>query len=304
MSAQKVLVIGSGGIGSLYGALLHKVGWRVDMVARSDYEIIAQQGVHIDSILGDLSFRPTNVYHSVEKAEKADWILLCIKMLAALDLPKLLAPVVTPQTKICLIANGLDIEVPIAEAFPTNPLISCVAFVGSSRTSAGHVKHSAYGGLIMGSYLQNEDNYCQQLAAAFKQAGIQASISEDITRERWKKSIWNASFNPLSVVTNGADTGKLLATAEAESLVRSLMAEVIATARAEGYELADILIDKNIETTRAMPSYLTSMALDYLHDDPIELEALLGSVVHYANKHSVPVPHLNTLYQTLKIRYL
>ena len=29
--SHKVLVVGSGGIGSLYGALLHKAGWQVDM---------------------------------------------------------------------------------------------------------------------------------------------------------------------------------------------------------------------------------------------------------------------------------
>ena len=301
--SQRILVVGSGGIGSLYGAFLHKAGWQVDMVARSDHAIIQHQGVTIDSILGDLSFKPNNVYSNIAAAGTADWLLVAIKILPTTDLASLLAPAIGPNTKICLIANGLDIEKPLAEAFPTNTLISCVAFVGATRVKGGHIKHSSYGHLVISNYLQENDEYCQLFADALGTVGISAQVCPDINIERWKKSIWNASFNPLSVVTNGADTGKMLSTPEAERLVRSLMAEVIATARAEGYELADELIDKNIATTRKMPPYLTSMAQDYLHGSEIELEALVGSVIHYAEQHQVPVPHLKTVYQILKLRY-
>lgn len=301
--SHQVLVVGSGGIGSLYGALLHKAGWQVDMVARSDHTIIQHQGVMIDSILGDLSFKPDNVYSNIAAAGVADWLLVAIKILPNTNLASLLAPAIGPDTKICLIANGLDIEIPIAEAFPTNTLISCVAFVGATRVKGGHIKHSSYGNLIISNYLQENDKYCQALADVLCTTGINVQVCPDINIERWKKSIWNASFNPLSVVTNGADTGKMLATTDSENLVRSLMAEVIATARAEGYELADELIDKNIATTRKMPPYLTSMAQDFLHGSEIELEALVGSVIHYAKQHQVPVPHLETVYQILKLRY-
>lgn len=301
--SHKVLVVGSGGIGSLYGALLHKAGWQVDMVARSDYHSIEQQGVTLDSILGDLSFKPKHVYSTIEAAGTADWLLIAVKILPTTDLASLLAPAIGANTKICLIANGLDVEIPLAEAFPTNTLISCVAFVSATRVKAGHVQHSSYGNLIISNYLQANDHYCQELADALNSTGIKVQVCSDINIERWKKSIWNASFNPLSVVSNGADTGKMLATPEAENLVRSLMAEVIATARAEGYNLIDDLIDKNIATTRKMPPYLTSMAQDYLLGREIELEALLGSVVNYAKQHQVAVPHLDTLYQALKLRY-
>lgn len=300
--AHKVLVVGSGGIGALYGALLHKAGWQVEMVARSDHNLIRQQGLKITSVLGDLSFRPARTFAKVEEAGIADWILLAVKMLPNTDLVSLIHPAVGPDTKICLIANGLDIEMPLAQAFPTNSLVSAVAFVGSTRIRAGEIEHSAYGNLIIGSYLPGAEDACRQLAEALNRTGIRVNISQDIQHERWKKSIWNASFNPLSVAANGADTGKLLGSAEAESLVRNLMAEVVAIGRAEGYELPDALIDKNIATTLAMPPYLTSMAQDYLNHHPIELEALVGSVLRYAHKHALAVPHLNTLYQTLRLR--
>lgn len=304
--APKVLVIGSGGIAGLYGALLHKTGWQVELVARSDYQQIRQQGMRVDSVLGDLSFQPAQVYASVdqaaEQAGQADWILIAVKMLPTTHLAQLIAPAVGANTKIALIANGLDVEQPLADVFPNNPLVSCVAFVCSSRLAPGHIHHSAFGGLIMGGLTEASQIQTKKLAEAFSQAGIKASLSENIALERWKKSIWNASFNPLSVLTNGADTGKLLSTEQAEQLVRAIMAEVIATGRAAGFALADELIDRNLANTRAMPPYLTSMALDYLHSAPIELEAIVGTVVAYAKQHKVEIPHLETVYQTLKLR--
>lgn len=301
MTAPSILVIGSGGIGGLYGSLLHKAGWRVSMLARSDHQHIAAQGLKVESILGDLSFRPEQVYASLSSlTQPFDWILLTVKMLDQQDLPSLIAPVVGPNTVIALIANGLDIERPLAHAFPHHSLISGVAFVATQRVQPGVIAHSAYGRLVLGNYQQPTDSHCQNLANAFRQSGIEVGMSDDIVRERWKKSIWNACFNPLSVLTNGADTQQLL---QIEPLLRELMAEVIACAGAEGYALNDELIEKNLANTRTMGAYHTSMALDYLHGAPIELEAILGSVLRYGQQHQLALPHLNTLYQALRVRY-
>ena len=301
---QQVLMIGSGGIGGLYGALLNKAGWHVSYVARSDAAAL-RQGLTIESPLGDLSFIPHAVYDSVHEASaagSAQWVVLTVKMLDHLDLAELIRPVVGPETKIVLLANGLDIEVPLAAAFPNHSLISGVAFVASSRIRAAHIHHKAYGQVVLGDYSQGAVASASVLAEAFQQAGIRAHLSQNIALERWKKSIWNASFNPLSVVTNGADTGVLLGSADAEAYVRSLMAEVIAAGRAQGFELSDDLIESNITNTKNMPAYQTSMALDYLQGRGIELEAILGNVVRAALAKNVSVPGLNGLYQILTMR--
>jgi len=51
-----------------------------------------------------------------------------------------------------------------------------------------------------------------------------------------------------------------------------------------------------------MPPYKNSMALDYLNGQPIELDAVLGNVVAIANRHRVPVPHLETMLTALRMR--
>ena len=52
-----------------------------------------------------------------------------------------------------------------------------------------------------------------------------------------------------------------------------------------------------------MGAYKNSMALDYLNDRPIELDAILGNVVAIAKRCGVAVPHLTTVLTALRIRY-
>ena len=80
------------------------------------------------------------------------------------------------------------------------------------------------------------------------------------------------------------------------------MKEVIAVAEADGYPMPPDIIEKNISGTRAMGAYKNSMALDYLNDRPIELEAIVGNIVAIADRLDVPVPHLRTVLVTLRIR--
>ena len=120
--------------------------------------------------------------------------------------------------------------------------------------------------------------------------------------ERWRKCLWNTPFNPLSVIANGADTRTILDTEGGEALIRAMIREVMAVAEAEGYPMDEKLIDLNIEGTRKMPPYKNSMALDYLNGRAIERDAVLGNVVTIAERHGIPVPHLNTVLVTLRMR--
>ncbi len=297
------LIVGAGAIGSFYGALLKRAGCKVSVVMRSDYELVARQGFQFESPLGDLSWQPDHVYQPGDIPEQApDYLLLCVKVIPGVDRAELVRPWMGEHTVLVLIENGLDIERELAEAWPGRPLVSCLAFIAVSRTAPGQITHQAYGQLVMGNFPGGYDEHCQRLSGLFREAGIKVEESEAIVGERWRKCVWNAAFNPLSVLANGADTLTMLDTEGGEALVRTLMAEVMAVAKADGYPLPEDLIEKNIPGTRAMGAYKNSMALDYLNDRPLELDAILGNVVAIAGQHGVPVPHLETIMVALKMR--
>ncbi|WP_336367607.1 ketopantoate reductase family protein [Marinobacter sp. C2H3] len=304
MSDQpRVLIVGAGAIGSFYGAILKKAGCSVSTVLRSEYDAVKANGIRITSPLGDLSYRPDQVYRDGDTPEAyPDYLILCVKVLPGLDRVALVKPWMGPDTRLVLIENGLGIEAELAEAYPAHPVISCLAFIGVSRTGPGEVEHKAYGKLVMGNYPSGLDDAIHALAERFRTGGIGIDLTEQVVGERWRKCLWNTPFNPLSVIANGADTRTILDTEGGEALIRAMIREVMAVAEAEGYPMDEKLIDLNIEGTRKMPPYKNSMALDYLNDRPIERDAVLGNVVAAAERHGIPVPHLNTVLVTLRMR--
>lgn len=297
-----VLVVGSGAIGSFYGSALRRAGARVSVVARSDAQVIRRDGITIDSPLGDLSFKPEHVHASVdEAAEPPDYLLLTTKVLDGVNRAALVKPAVGKHTRIVLIQNGIGIEDELAQAYGNQRVISALAFIGVSRSAPGKVVHHAYGLITLGNYPQGVDESTRALAALFTAGGIPASLSEEIVGERWRKTVWNAAFNPLSVLAGGADTALLLGTESGEALVRALMDEVCQVAAAEGHALPSDQVAQYIASTRQMPPYRNSMALDLKAGRPVELDAILGNVLEAATRHGVPVPRLRTVHTAVEL---
>lgn len=300
---QRILIVGAGAIGSFYGAILHRAGANVGVAMRSDAAFVREQGFQFTSPLGDISWRPEAVYTQEDAAQAPafDVVILCVKVVPSIDRVALLQPWVASHTTIMLIQNGIDIEAPIAAAFPNNLLISALAFIAVSRVAPGQIDHKAYGRLVMGSY--GEGRVPGALVEAFNAGGVAAKTTENIQYERWAKCIWNAPFNPVSVLAGGADTLQMLDAPTGEATIRAMMEEVMAVAAADGHALPADAADKNIQVTRDMPAYRNSMALDYLAGRELELDAILGNVITLAERYQVPVPHLSTLWGLLQMRF-
>src|SRR6202007_1534087 len=107
--------------------------------------------------------------------------------------------------------------------------------------------------------------------------------------------IWNIPFNGLGAASAAGyealntlhstrdilpsvgpclSTDKLLSNPKWEALVRELMREIITAARALGFDLAEELVDNQIERTRTMGAYKASTLIDVERRQPLELESL------------------------------
>ena len=301
--APRIVVVGAGAVGAFYGAILQRAGARVEVVLRSDVEIVRERGFVIASPLGDLSYRPDAVHHVADVAVPgADFVICCVKVLPHVDRAALIAPWLGPRSIIALIENGLNIEPAVADALPDHPLVSALAFIAVSRNAPGEIEHRAYGRLTLGTWPGGVSAEARELADWLEAGGVDVKCSASIVRERWAKSLWNTPFNPISVLADGTDTITLLDTPGGEALARAAMAEVMAVAGADGHPLPADAIDRNIEATRRMPAYRNSMALDYRAGRSLEIEAILGHVVARAEALGVAVPRLHTLRTLIAMR--
>ena len=301
---MKILIIGTGAIGSFYGSLLAKAGAEVSVVARSDYDYVSQHGIDIRSEkLGDWHFKPSAVYPTAaEIKDKPDYVLLCVKMIGGVDQAALVRDALGPNTTIVLIANGIDVETELAQAFPKHELISALAFVCVTRTVPGKIWHQDYGRLVLGTYPKTVSAKTQALADAFTRSGISAEASADIVTARWSKCVWNAPFNPLSVLSGGLTVKDILKISE--DLVRAVMQEVCSIAAALGHALPPDLVDKMIAYSATMEPYKTSMLVDFEAGRPMEIEAILGAAVREGRKAGVATPYLESLYAVMQMREL
>ncbi len=298
---MKIINICCGAVGAYFCGRLSQHGADVAVTVRSDRELIARNGFAISSIAGDFIFKPQQVLSDAsEYSNDADYLILTSKVLPAADSVKLIKPAVKPNTKIVLIQNGLGIEDDIAQAFPENEVLSAVAYIGVARTAPGVIAHTGAGRLIIGRFGGGKSAAAGELCKLFTQAGVPAETTGDIAFYRWKKLLWNVPYNAMSVVGGGLLTSEMTDRGDVENLSIHLMQEVVLTARACGVDLPEELVAENVEYTRNFPPYKTSMLVDCENNRPLEVEAIVGSVVKAARKHQLQVPHLETLYALLK----
>ncbi len=299
----EILVVGTGAVGGFYAGKLAAAGEaQVSVVCRSDFDAVKAHGITVESPWGNFAFHPKKVLLSAGECDGfPDYLFVAHKVLPEIDTAALVRDAVGPKTTLVLIQNGIAIEEPVARAFPESQILSALAFICVSRTGPGRILHQDYGRLVQGRYPAGPSEAATTLGALFERSGVPCQVTEDVITARWRKLVWNAPFNPISVLAGGADTRGMLGAEDGMALVRRVMEEVSRLAAATGHRLPADTVDRMIEDTRRMEPYKTSMLLDFESRRPMEVEAILGNAVRIARREDVPVPHLETLYALLKM---
>lgn len=297
-----ILVVGAGAVGSLYGGKLAQVGARVSLLCRSDYSVVKAKGISLSSRWGDFTFTPDKVLRDLGECDAPpDYVLVALKVLPNIKVGEVIERAVGPDTVIVLLQNGVEIEPPVAQTFPENEIISGLAFVCVTRIAPGRVEHSDYGRLVLGRFPSGLSAKADHLKTLFTKAGVPCAVTNDVVSARWRKLVWNAPFNSLSVLGGNADTKKIMEVGATVELARNIMQEVRLVAEADGHSFDENAIEKNLQDTRVMKPYRTSMLIDYLSNRPMEVEAILGNALVAAKRYGLHTPYLQTVYALLKL---
>jgi 2-dehydropantoate 2-reductase len=137
------------------------------------------------------------------------------------------------------------------------------------------------------------------ISQAFARAGFEAPILEDIRSEVWLKIWGNVSFNPISALTH-ATLSDICGDADGRDLVTRMMAETQAVAQKLGVTFR-LSIDKRIDAAARVGRHKTSMLQDKEAGRPLELDALVGSVVELGDLVGVPTPTIRAIYEAAKL---
>ena len=288
---MKIAVFGAGGVGAFFGGLLVRGGADVHFIARgAQLDALQTTGVLIRSTrLGDVVVPHVRAEADSSRIGVSDLVLVCVKAHQTPEILDDLTPLVGAQTTLVTLQNGVDSDEPLAARFGAERVVPGVVYVGATLEEPGVVSHVAAGTIAIGVRDGGDASRLTAVATALRMSGQPVKVVADIQAERWRKLLWNASFNPVSAVTERTPR-ELVDVASTRQLLIDLMQEVIAVARAQGIVLADDAIDEQLAWTERAPSIRTSMMVDRSRGREMEIDALVGVIVRKGHEHGVPTP--------------
>lgn len=294
----KYAVVGTGALGGFYGGMLAKAGNDVHFLFHSDYEFVRENGLKVDSVLGDFHLKNINAYNNTVQMPKCDVVLVCLKTNNNGLLKKIISPLLNEKTCVILIQNGLGIEAGLAADFPNLSIAGGLAFICSNKIGDGHIAHLDYGKITIGSFQGENTDLIQQVCNDFEAAKVPAEFSGNLNESRWKKLVWNVPYNGMCVVLN-TTTERLMGNRKTYELMRDLMLEVIGAANACGVQIGTGFAQAMLDSTLKMKPYAPSMKLDFDFKRPLEIEAIYSAPLAEARRAGFEMPKVAMLEQQL-----
>ena len=295
-----IAIVGAGEVGCYYGGRLAQHGCAVHFLSNSGYETLRRQGLMVHSPDGDFAIPPSelHVYRDAKEMPRADCVIVTLKTTANEFYEPTIGPLLTDDTAILTLQNGLGNEEQLAELFGAKRVLGGLAFVCINRMKDGSVRHIDHGEIRLGEFSGPPLERTREIAGLFNDSKVKCSVLDDLRYGRWEKLVWNVPFNGLGAALDKT-TDQLIATAQGRSLVCRLMMEVIATAASVGVRLPAGLLDRKIKETQTMGAYRTSMQIDRQQGRPMESEAILHRPLEVARANHIPAPCLQMVYEMI-----
>ncbi|KKF97018.1 putative 2-dehydropantoate 2-reductase [Ceratocystis platani] len=273
---------------------------------------------------GDYHFSPTAVYPSVQAAAAEssgtwDYVFVATKALPDInDDSDTIAPLISRDTVIVLIQNGVGVEAPYRARFPGTPIVSAVTVISAEQKSPGVIKQNRWTRISIGPYTDGwgtaDDVLARKGNAAVRALaqwwGDSGGIKDvdvhdelDLQMVRWHKLCINSAMNPSAVLCGGRGNADMASDPELRRHLRGVMEEIRAAVPAilgrefpEHLAKPEAILKSTDRNTGARPS----MLLDWEAGRPMELEVIMGNPVRIAREKGVELPRLQTLYALLR----
>ena len=292
---MKIVMMGSGGVGGYYGARLLQAGHEVAFVARGTHaQAMRKKGLRIRSELGDahLSVR---VIDDPAQAGPTDLAVIAVKLWDTEEAARAVARV--PGAAVVSLQNGVDKDDVLAAAVGRDRVLGGVTHIGAVIAEPGIIAQTGkLQPVTLGELDGSRTPRLQAAVDAFKSAGVETILSDDIGRVTWEKFTFLSALSGMTALTR-KPVGEVRAHPATRALLLDALREAVAVAQAEGARLDSSFAQKQLEMMDSLPpAMLSSMAQDLLRGRRLELPWLSGTVVRRAERHGLPVPVHRAIY--------
>lgn len=288
---MKIAIVGTGGVGGYFGGRLAQAGFDVTFLARGEHlKAILQNGLTVKSILGDFRLEQAKATHQIKMMGTVDLIIVSVKAWQVKEVAQELTSIMHPDTLILPLQNGVLAADELKESIKEEHILGGLCRIISKVDAPGIINHfGVEPHIVLGELDNTKTERIQLLKSVFDQAGIKATIADDIMADLWKKFISICVSGLLAI--SKTTYGELRTLQETRQLMTDLLHEIYHLSQKVGIKIDADFVDKAIAFIDSFPYDSTSsLTRDVWNGKPSEIEYQNGTVVKLAEKYGIATP--------------
>lgn len=303
---ENVAIVGFGSLGAMYAACFGAAMGPERVFVVADAARTERYRAEAATFNGE-PIRVTYLTYE-EAAERAavqpfDVVLYAVKYGALPEAIEQSSPLVSLDTAVISVLNGITSEEVLAERFGWDRVLLCIAQQMDSRKVGAAVTAGCVGVMALGVRDPEDAAQRANLArvtewlAAVEQPFI---VPADIQHQLWGKLICNVGVNQACAVYDCCFNG-IHVPGEAREAMIAAMGEVAAVGRACGIALTDDDVAYWLDIIDHLnPAGMPSLRQDVLARRPTEVELFSGTINRLGAAHGIPTPQNERFYAAIK----
>ncbi|QZH75215.1 MAG: 2-dehydropantoate 2-reductase [Erythrobacter sp.] len=299
---MKVLVLGSGAMGCLFGAAFHRAGCDVTLVDVNAEHVgaINVQGLEVDLRSG-VERLPIRAAIPPDISEPVDLVMVFTKTFHTQAALEGIAAAIGGHTHLLSLQNGLGNDRRLAEFVPDERVLVGASMLPSDLVGPGRIRSHGEGYSKLYPAFSGDPAFAGQVAALLTKGGLETVLDPHIHAGIWSKAIFNATMNPLCALTRRTP-GFLGANPESRATITAAVNEGVAVARACGIMVDPQPIHDLTEVSMTdHADHEPSMLQDLHARRRTEVDAINGAIVQAGREVGVVAPVLETLWHLVKL---
>ena len=291
---MKIMIFGTGAMGSIYAALLADAGhdvWAVD-IWQAHVDAINASGLRVEGASGDRTVQGIHATTYAADAGTCDLYIIATKAAGVRAAAKAIAPQMGAESLVVTIQNGLGAGERIAEFMPTdNVMLGVASGFGASMVAPGHAHHNAMNLIRLGELNGGMTDRLVALTELWQAAGFNAKAFEDINQLIWEKYLCNiTTAGPCT--TFDCTLGELQSNPTWWRIALGCATEAFALGQAMNVTFSfDDPIPYVTAFVERMPHAKPSMLQDHYARRRSEIGAINGMAVELGQRLGIPTPY-------------
>lgn len=290
---MKIAVVGAGGVGGYFGALLARSGTDVVFIARGSHlAALRQHGLRIENTQGeDIHLAGVQATSDPASVGPVDLVFFAVKLPDSEAAARALHPLFGPGTSIISFQNGVQKDDLLRQEFGEKAVMGGVAYISSFIDRPGVIRHvGGMGRLVFGEFDGSRSPRALAFLEACQRAGFDVELADDIRRRIWEKFVLLVGLS-AATTSMRKPVGPIRDNPLTCQFLLDLMQETAAVGRALGVALPEGYARDMLEFTKKFPPTMTaSMYHDLEQGKPLEVMWLSGAVVALGAQAGVATP--------------